>query len=243
MSSGVLSPQKVARDGDKGPRRIIAIGDIHGCIHALETLLELIAPTHDDQIIVLGDFIDQGRDSAAVIDRLIALEATTNLTCLMGNHEEMFLAALESERALRVWEEAGGAATLISYRFGARISTVPDEHIAFVRRCQDFAESDRHFFVHARYEPDLPLAEQPAYALRWSLLEEPYPGPHMSGKTALCGHTEQRRGDILDLGHVICLDTFCHGHGWLSAMDVVSGEVWQVNRWGVPREARIVAAG
>ena len=53
--------------------RLIAIGDVHGCVHALDALLEAIEPSQSDELIFLGDLIDQGRDSAAVLDRLIAL--------------------------------------------------------------------------------------------------------------------------------------------------------------------------
>ena len=53
--------------------RLIAIGDVHGCVHALDTILAAIAPMLADQIVFLGDLIDQGRDSRDVIDRLIEL--------------------------------------------------------------------------------------------------------------------------------------------------------------------------
>jgi len=49
------------------------------------------------------------------------------------------------------------------------------------------------------------------------------------------GHTSQKSGEILDLGHVVCIDTFCHGGGWLTAMDVMSGDVWQADRHGQMR--------
>src|SRR5688572_5615875 len=59
--------------------RLIAIGDIHGCIHALEALLEAIKPTPSDQVVVLGDFIDGGRDSNLVVERLRAMEQECRL--------------------------------------------------------------------------------------------------------------------------------------------------------------------
>ncbi|MEI6540843.1 MAG: metallophosphoesterase, partial [Planctomycetota bacterium] len=49
------------------------MGDIHGCIHALDVLLAEIAPTSSDRLVFLGDLIDQGRDSCAVLERLIEL--------------------------------------------------------------------------------------------------------------------------------------------------------------------------
>ena len=88
--------------------RLIALGDIHGCVHALDAVLEAIRPTSDDHLVILGDFIDQGRDSKDVIERLIALGELCPMDVIQGNHEEMLLAARTSEPALRYWENCGG---------------------------------------------------------------------------------------------------------------------------------------
>jgi serine/threonine protein phosphatase 1 len=229
MPSSSLADERI--DG-----RTIVIGDIHGCAHALESLLNEISPSADDTIISLGDFVDTGRETREVVEQLIALEKTCRFIALMGNHEEMLLGALTSERLKQSWLMCGGVSTLNSYRFCGDLDVIPDEHLDFIRRCRDFYETPSHIFVHANYEADLPLEEQPEHALRWSLLEEPYPEPHRSGKTVVVGHTEQRNGEILDLGHVICIDTYCHGYGWLTAVDVTSGELWQTSRWGALRE-------
>ena len=53
------------------------------------------------------------------------------------------------------------------------------------------------------------------------------------------GHTPQKTGDILDLGHIVCIDTNCHGGGWLTALDVGSGLWWQANERGAVREGRL----
>ena len=54
------------------------------------------------------------------------------------------------------------------------------------------------------------------------------PSPHVSGKRAIVGHSSQKSGEILDLGHLVCIDTYCYGGGWLTALDVDTDEVWQV---------------
>ena len=86
----------------------------------------------------------------------------------------------------------------------------------------------RHIFVHAYYEPDRPLHEQPWHGLRWASLP-PIPARHCSGKVAIVGHTPQKSGEVLDLGYLKCIDTFCHGGGWLTALEVGTGKVWQAN--------------
>jgi serine/threonine protein phosphatase 1 len=56
------------------------------------------------------------------------------------------------------------------------------------------------------------------------------PGHHCSGKTVIVGHTPQKSGEVLDLGHLVCIDTFCCGGGWLTAMDLGTGEILQANQ-------------
>ncbi|HTN03299.1 MAG TPA: metallophosphoesterase [Planctomycetaceae bacterium] len=227
---------RAAADFERSAGRTIVLGDIHGCVHALDALLKEIRPTSNDLIISLGDFIDSGRETSDVVRRLIALEQECRFVAILGNHEEMLLAALTSERLKQSWLMCGGIPTLNSYRFCGDIDVIPDEHLEFIRRCRPFYETPTHIFLHANYLADVALADQPEHVLRWSLFEEPYPEPHCSGKTAVIGHTEQRDGEILDLGHVLCIDTSCHNYGWLTALDVEAGTVWQASRWGAVRE-------
>ena len=76
------------------------------------------------------------------------------------------------------------------------------------------------------------MAEQHAGMLRWESLRDMTPGPHESGKRVVAGHTSQKTGEVLDLGHLVCIDTYCHGGGWLTALEVRTGEVWQADRDG-----------
>lgn len=218
-------------------RRVIAIGDIHGCAHALDVIVEQIKFTQDDLLVCLGDFVDQGRNTKEVIDTLIALQKECQLVTLSGNHEEMLLSALETEQAKDSWLMFGGIATINSYKFGGDIDAIPAQHVEFIRQSVDFFETDDHIFVHANYVEDQAPEEWADYVRRWSLLEDPIPAPHQSGKTVYVGHTEQRNGEILDLGHVVCLDTACCNYGWLTAIDVLSGKTWQASKFGQLRES------
>ncbi len=64
------------------------------------------------------------------------------------------------------------------------------------------------------------------------------PGPHISGKTAIIGHASQKSGEILDLGYLKCIDTWCYGDGWLTALDIDSGQMWQADKAGRMRDER-----
>ena len=216
--------------------RLIAIGDVHGCGHALQVLVEEISPTANDQIVFLGDLIDQGRDTCAVLEFIIELRKQCSVILIQGNHEEMMLSARENEGALRYWENCGGVSTLNSYRFGALLKDVPPEHWELLATCQPFHETDNFILTHANYLPDLPMDQQESYQLRWALFEPEEMQPHYSGKTVVVGHTEQKNSEVLDLGFAMCIDTACWRHGWLTAVELHSGKVWQASRWGIMRE-------
>lgn len=209
--------------------RLIAIGDIHGCSVALATLIEVIKPTPLDTLVFLGDFIDRGPDSRGVIEQVIRLGERCLVVPLLGNHEEMLLGALEGKDNVGFWLKFGGRETLASY--GTDADVIPAEHIRFIRGCKNYYETVSHIFVHAFYDPDTPLHQQKWDSLRWASLP-PDPKPHCSGKVAIVGHTAQKSGELLDLKCVKCIDTFCHGSGWLTALEVNTGQVWQANQAG-----------
>ena len=213
------------------PGRTIAIGDVHGCSAALDALIAAIRPRPDDTIVALGDYINRGPDTRGVLDRLIDLGRRCRLVPLLGNHDQMLLKA-RSGLHPTTWLGMGGLATLDSYGPGRDLDLIPDEHFEFLRGCHDFHETGTHIFVHANYYPDIPMAEQPVGMLRWESLRDMTPGPHESGKTVIVGHTPQKSGEGLDLGHLKCIDTFCHGGGWLTALEVGTEGVWQADRAG-----------
>ena len=210
--------------------RTIAIGDIHGCSQALSRLLGEIRPAADDTIVTLGDYVDRGPDSRGVIDELWNLIEHCELIPLLGNHERMLLDSFNSPDAFDFWWGVGGEETLASY--GGSLDQIPSHHNVFLRGLRRYYETDTHFFVHANYAPDLTLEQQPDRLLLWEHIMHTLPPRHNSGKIAIVGHTPQGSGEILDMGYLICLDTYCFGGGWLTAMDVDSGQTWQVNQDG-----------
>jgi serine/threonine protein phosphatase 1 len=216
--------------------RTIAVGDVHGCLAALRAVLAAVGPRPDDLLITLGDYVDRGPDSRGVIEELIALRSRCRLVALMGNHDEMFLEVCAGRKeVLQEWLPFGGDATVASY--GGRVpEEVPKAHLEFLRACRSSYETERHLFVHASYLAHLPLRQQPVEVLHWESLNLRQPGPHCSGKTAIVGHTAQKGGEILDLGYLKCIDTCCYGQGWLTALDVESGQLWQADKEGRMRK-------
>jgi serine/threonine protein phosphatase 1 len=239
-------------------KRTIAIGDVHGCSLALAAVLDVIAPGPDDTIVSLGDYVDRGPDSAGVIELMLELGQRARLVPLLGNHELMMLSAIEhGAEHTHYWLVCGGHETLDSY--GGALASVPSTHVDFLRSLRRFHETSGHIFVHANYDANLALTEQPDYLLfwehlsyrppvpqgsrghrrrdRWAAESESRPAVHHSGKTVFVGHTPQVSGNVLDLGHVVCIDTACFLGGYLTAIDVDSRQIWQADMHGNLRDA------
>ena len=227
--------------------RVYAIGDIHGCAELLDQLLDRIDA--DDRarararttFVFLGDLVDRGPDSAAVIDRLIAFKTARPTTrFLLGNHEEIFLGAIDGdEKALRLFCRIGGRETALSYgitaeayerldyaELGAALqSAVPPEHHAFLAAFEDLVEIGDYAFVHAGIHPGRPLAEQRTADLRW--IRDPFLGhAGMLEKIVVHGHTIA--DDIEVEGHRIGVDTGAYATGRLSAVGLQDDRWWPI---------------
>ena len=215
---------------------ILAISDIHGCITALETMLDLVNPGSDDLIITLGDYVDRGPDSKAVIARLIQLKQTHQYIHLMGNHEIQMIRALHAPHHLSRFLSplCGGQGTLDSY--GGTFEDIPDDHWDFMTSAALYHETNSHIFVHAGVEPDIPMNQQDAETLYYKRFYEAQ--PHCSGKPYICGHTIQ--GDLpTNNGYAICLDTCAYNGGWLTALDFETMTCWQTNEQAQSRQIEI----
>lgn len=221
--------------------RLFAIGDIHGCSIALDTILSAISLLPGDRLITLGDYINKGPDSRGVLRRLERLYDQGWLIPLKGNHELKLLEAGAAGSAVVNGRILVDPYTLSSYGQGFRpghLSDIPESHWRFVKdNCLDWWEAAEHFFVHATALPDRPLAQQPEHTLFWSKFDKP--SPHMSGKVMVCGHTRQVNGRPANIGHGICIDTWACGRGWLTCLEVNSGKVWQTNQQGLVRLSHI----
>lgn len=156
-------------------RRIYVIGDIHGCKEKLLTLRQGIArdlmerPVPGPLLVHLGDYIDQGPDSAGVLDVLTGPPPAPGLRMvhLMGDHERMLVDALAGDRAAATdWLWAGGRDALKSWGIDpdtpreAWEAALPAAHVAFLRGlARSFRDGD-YLFVHAGVRPGVALADQ-----------------------------------------------------------------------------------
>lgn len=211
--------------------RTISISDIHGHSIALEALLESVDVQQRDTLVFLGDYIDRGPDSKGVIEQVIRLADRCHVVPLMGNHEEMLLSARADNRSFETWMSNGGDAALRSYGTTDDLNCIPQKHIDFFQGLLRGHETEDYFFFHANYAPNWRLEDHDSNTALWMSLND-IPGPHYSGKIAVLGHTPQPEGKILDLGHLICIDTGCGFGGLLTALDLTSRKIWQVDELG-----------
>jgi serine/threonine protein phosphatase 1 len=221
--------------------RTLAIGDVHGCLTALQTLLRLAAPAQGDRVIALGDYVDRGPDSRGVLDCLTEMYDSSMLIPLFGNHDEMMLEARDGGDP-RLWLSCGGRETLASYGgdgIDAALARVPQRHWRFLERdCLNWFETDTHLFAHGNIDADLPMRDQDVWVLRWQKLAGQI--RHRSGKTFVCGHTRQLTRRPLVYERTVCIDTGAYDEGgWLTCLDVDGGRYWQANQRGEAREGRL----
>lgn len=129
--------------------RRFAISDIHGCVQSFQALLKSIDLKQEDELYLLGDYIDRGPNSKGVIDHIWHLQSEGfQVTCLKGNHEQMMLNALYSVESQKHWLKHGGLQTLASFKT-EHLSNVAGEYIGWLRDLPHSHEVDHYILVHA----------------------------------------------------------------------------------------------
>jgi serine/threonine protein phosphatase 1 len=178
-------------------RRLFAIGDIHGCLDKLNTLIDrLPGVSENDVLIFLGDYIGRGTQTSGVIQRLLAVkEQFPHTVFLMGNHEHSLLeyARTGEPAQLQILRQLGVEATLDSYgshssRSLRDLSFLPDAHRVFLQDLLPYCYLDRYLFIHAGIIPGEDPATCPLDRLltvRHRFLSHPEP----MDITVVFGHT------------------------------------------------------
>lgn len=130
--------------------RKFAISDIHGCAKTFKKLLEDVLDFHkEDELFLLGDYIDRGPNSKGVLDIIIGMiNDGYKVKTLMGNHELMMLESYDQNSESSVWRLNGGMATLESFNVAAVID-IPSDYFDFIRSLDDYLLVDEFILVHA----------------------------------------------------------------------------------------------
>jgi serine/threonine protein phosphatase 1 len=186
------APSRHREAGYSLPMLTYAIGDIHGRHDLLGLLLDRIrqhSGRDPHRLVFVGDYIDRGPDSAAVVETVIGLQTASpdQVVCLMGNHESMLLAAVDDSMARYGWMHNGGASTLESYGASAP-SRIPPHVLKWMRGLPTSFEDELRYYVHAGLRPGIRLDEQLEEDKLW--IREPFLDVDYDfGKHVVHGHT------------------------------------------------------
>lgn len=218
---------------------VYAVGDVHG---RLDLYLAMEAAILNDAsafpgpatIVLLGDLIDRGPQTAALIDHLLRpLPGTARRLVLMGNHEAMMLAFLAAPRRGGDWLFAGGHETLASYGVTLDLQTLarlnerklrqvlaahlPERHIALMWNALPGVQIGRYLLAHAGADAAAPLSAQPRDALLWGTAGLSAP----SGLTLVHGHYVTA-APVCE-PHRIGIDTGAYATGHLTVLRLIDG--------------------
>ncbi len=220
------------------PERLTyAVGDLHGRLDLLEAMLEAVArdaagETHD--LVFLGDLLDRGPDSAALLRRIREVEAGEGrIFCLAGNHDRMLLDFLDDPEQGARWLRIGGQETVFSFGLApGRASAGPAGDEGLRALAADLGEaigaegrswlaarplwwrSGNVVAVHALTDPALPMEAQPEETLLWARPDRSL-APRADGAWVVHGHTIVPEPRVL-AGHV-AVDTGAWRTGRLTA--------------------------
>jgi len=169
-----------------------AVGDIHGALHKLESLVAQCREYGGGaaaKFVFVGDYIDRGPQSSGVIRYLIELarEMPDSVVTLMGNHEAMLLGIIDGAIDPEDWLGQGGEETLASYGV-TDARDLPRDHVDWLRRLRFSYDDGRRFFAHAGVDPRRPLDAQNEHDLLW--IREPFLSHGGGyGRLVVHGHT------------------------------------------------------
>lgn len=225
--------------------RAYAIGDVHGRLDLLEELLDRIEADNARRgpaktwLVLLGDLIDRGPDSAGVIERFVSNPPSwARPVYLQGNHEEFFLNVLTGkEETVASWLTYGGYECAASYGVsqGSTLNATPAEiverlkaavpasHLDFLENMADSFRFGDYLFVHAGIRPGVPIAEQDRRDLRW-IREGFLDCRDDHGVVVVHGHTIVDK--VEQLSNRIALDTGAYRSGVLTAIGLEGAERW-----------------
>jgi serine/threonine protein phosphatase 1 len=173
------------------------ISDIHGCFQTFQELLSRIGFSQSDHLYLLGDYIDRGSNSIALLDFLIkARTEGYRIDCLRGNHEQLFLNARQPSHT-NLWLRNGGSSVFRELGI-QQIEDVPEKYFQFAQECPPFIETEDYLFVHAGINLHQPKPLEDTESLLWIRKWEQHPKLEnfLQGKKIIHGHTPQPRADI-----------------------------------------------
>lgn len=220
MSSFTISIPKC-----NGNRYVIS--DIHGCVKTFKSLVERIRLSEDDQLFLLGDYIDRGSDSKGVIDFIFKLqEKKFQVFPIKGNHEEDFLRFYLSNDISH-----------ITYQYFNNLLSenikIDNKYIKFLSHLPYYFELDKFWIVHAGFDFYMENPFEETYPMLW-IRNFPYISKKAKNKIIIHGHNPTPihiiKENIESRSMIIPLDNGCvyyprYGFGKLLCLNLNTFEL------------------
>jgi len=243
---GNAAPARQAGPASVPPgTRVYAVGDIHGRLDLFRGIMQAIDAddsargSAQTSLVLLGDLIDRGPDSAGVVTKARRLARERPVSLLMGNHEEMFLQSFSKVGVLRSFLRFGGRETILSYGVPEQAfaeldpeelqqvmtAAVPRDHREFLAGFEKMVRFGDYVFVHAGIDPEMPLDRQTGQNCRW--IREPFLSHEGDfGAIVVHGHTVTDAPEVLS--NRIGIDTGAFQSGTLTAIGLEGTERWMI---------------
>lgn len=225
--------------------RVYAVGDIHGRADLFAALIAAIDADDATRagaqttVILLGDLVDRGADSAGVIRLAREWQARRRVRIIGGNHEEMFLDSFADIETLRHFLRHGGKETVLSYPVdpgdyavadweqtqALMEAAIPRTDREYLASFEDMVAIGDYLFVHAGIRPGVPLDEQKPQDLRWiRQIFTDCRDDH--GFTVVHGHTITPEVEVHP--NRIGIDTGAYASGKLTALGLEGTARWVI---------------
>jgi serine/threonine protein phosphatase 1 len=226
-------------------QRVYAMGDIHGRADLFAALIDAVEVDDagrepaETTIILLGDLIDRGPDSATVLTLAQQWQRRRTVRILCGNHEEMLLESLSSLDNLRAFLRHGGRETVLSFGIDPEAyynanyeeiqaliaSHIPQSVINFIQAFEEQVAIGDYLFVHAGIRPGVANDNQQRSDLLW--IREPFLSYRGDlGAVVVHGHTIFERPDIRP--YRIGIDTGAYLTGNLTVLGLEGSQRWLI---------------
>jgi len=221
---------------DINPGDCVAVGDIHGRSDLLDLFLDHVRGS-GARVIFLGDLIDRGPDDLGVLDRVKRLlddpesHGLESVTALRGNHEQMFINAMEGPfQDAMLWVLNGGNTEMMH--------AMSAEHLEWIKETPHYVTVGDTMFVHAGVRPGVDPADTDPDTLIW--IREPFltQGPELSKwtstiKRVVHGHTPYFDDHLLGQVNVsasgdrVGIDSGSYFTGVLTAYNASQDTFWR----------------
>ena len=225
-------------------QRIYAIGDVHGRLDLLDRLLASLESDASSRgaaqnaVVLLGDLIDRGAQSAGVLERVMEPPGWATFHMVQGNHEDTMLATLDGDRDMcRMWLRNGGDAALTSWGISPEVladgtlgevidaarKAIPPDHVQFIRAAPHGLRIGDYYFVHAGVRPGIEIEEQLPRDSMW-IRSEFLESKLDHGAFVVHGHSVT--ADVEERTNRIGLDTGAYASGKLTALGLERDQRW-----------------